>query len=201
LVDGGVYDNLGLEWFQGTNDESVRPSTASQEKPFTIVANASGLFARKDKRFWSLTSLGRDLSIQYQQSLNVRIRWWVERLQDGEPGVYFAIKNDPREEPQLDPAVAAAALPSELVLPLARMRTDLDRFSTEEADLLSYHAYWTLHGRLRSYADDLAVASPAWTEYAGLSASATERLRKLVDRGSHRFFRGTRAKLPFGSDL
>lgn len=200
LVDGGVYDNLGLEWFQGTNGESLRPSGAPEEKPFTIVANASGLFAHKDKRFWSLASLGRDLSIQYQQSLNVRIRWWVERLQEGEPGIYFAIKNDPRKEPQLDPAVAAAALPSELVLPLARMRTDLDRFSTEEADLLSYHAYWTLHGRLRSYADDLALASPAWTDYADLSAAETERLRKHVDRGSHRFFRAIRARLPFGGD-
>jgi len=198
LVDGGVYDNLGLEWFQGEDEESPRPSAAREEKPFTIVGNASGLLAHKDKRFWSLASLGRNLSIQYQQSLNVRIRWWVEQLRGGEPGVYLAIKTDPRKEPRLDPGVAAAALPSELVLPLARIRTDLDRFSTEEADLLSYHAYWTLHGRLRSYADHLAVAKPAWTEYAGLSASDTERLRKLLDRGSHRFFRRIRATLPFG---
>jgi predicted acylesterase/phospholipase RssA len=200
LVDGGVYDNLGLEWFQGKNEESVRPASAREERPFTIVANASGLFTEKNKRFWSLGSIGRDLSIQYQQSLNVRIRWWVERLQAGGPGAYFAIKNDPRKEPRLDAAVERAALPSELVLPLSRLRTDLDRFSTEEAGLLSYHAYWTLHARLRSYADDLAIANPTWTEYADLSASETERLRKLLDRGAHRFFRGIRSKLPFGGD-
>jgi NTE family protein len=200
LVDGGVYDNLGLEWFQGNDEESVRPVSAPEERPFTIVTNASGLFAEKNRRFWSLASIGRDLSIQYQQSLNVRIRWWVESLQAGMPGVYFAIKTDPRREPQLDPAVDAAALPSELVLPLARLRTDVDRFSAEEAGLLSYHAYWTLHARLRSYADHLAMASPAWTEYAGLSASETERLRKLLDLGAHRFFRGVRSRLPLGGD-
>ncbi|HEX8054995.1 MAG TPA: patatin-like phospholipase family protein [Thermoleophilaceae bacterium] len=193
LVDGGVYDNLGLEWFQG--EGSRRPASAKEKPPFTIVANASGLFAVKNKRFWSLTSLGRDLSIQYEQSLSVRIRWWVETLQEGEPGVYVATKTDPRKEPHLDPAVVRAALPSELVLPLARLRTDLDRFSTEEADLLSYHAYWTVHARLRTYAADLALAEPAWTDYADLSAAETERLRKLLELGSHRFFRRVRAAL------
>jgi NTE family protein len=200
LVDGGVYDNLGLEWFQGDREDekSVRPKAAADEPACTIVANASGLFEDKDKRFWSLGSLGRDLSIQYQQSLNVRIRWWVEKLKAGHNGVYLAIKTDPRKEPRLDPAVDAAALPSELVKPLAKLRTDLDRFSSDEADLLSYHGYWTLHGRLRMYAPDLAIANPAWTQYAGLSASDTERLRKLLELGSHRFFRGVRSRLPFG---
>jgi hypothetical protein len=91
--------------------------------------------------------------------------------------------------------VERAALPSELVLPLARLRTDLDRFSTEEADLLSYHAYWTVHARLRTYAADLALAEPAWTDYADLSAAETERLRKLLELGAHRFFRRVRAAL------
>lgn len=200
LVDGGVYDNLGLEWFQGEDEESVRPASAKEKPSFTIVANASGPFAHENKRFWSLGSLGRDLSIQYQQSLNVRIRWWVEKLEAGEPGVYLAIKTDPLKEPCRDPAVLDAALPSELVLPLARMRTDLDRFSDEEARLLSYHAYWTLHARLREWADDLAIESPAWTEYADITASETERLRKLLDLGEHRFFRRVRAKWPFGGN-
>jgi predicted acylesterase/phospholipase RssA len=199
LVDGGVYDNLGLEWFQGKQEgeKAVRPKSAKDAPAFTIVANASGLFAAKEKRFWSATSIGRDLSIQYQQSLNVRIRWWVEKLKAGHNGVYLAMKNDPREEPGADATIAAAALPSELVLPLAKLRTDLDEFSKDEADLLSYHAYWTLHGRLKSYAADIAMADPSWKQYANLSPKETARLAKLLDVGSKRFFRRVRMKLPF----
>lgn len=68
LVDGGVYDNLGLDWFQGWS--SGRPA-AALNPAFRVVVNASGL----------LPPTG----------------------------------------------------------PLALLRTDLDRFLPEEADLLSYH--------------------------------------------------------------
>src|SRR5919204_411149 len=40
LADGGVYDNLGLEWFQGWG--SGRPASAMRPD-FLIVANAGGL--------------------------------------------------------------------------------------------------------------------------------------------------------------
>jgi hypothetical protein len=36
-------------------------------------------------------------------------------------------------------------LPSTLITLLAKLRTDLDRFAPEEADLLSYHGYWSTH--------------------------------------------------------
>src|SRR5438105_406406 len=43
LADGGVYDNLGLEWFQGWS--SGRP-TSAEPADFLIVANAGGLLTR-----------------------------------------------------------------------------------------------------------------------------------------------------------
>src|SRR5436190_18769584 len=43
LADGGVYDNLGLEWFQGW--DSGRPQSA-ESADFMIVANAGGLLRR-----------------------------------------------------------------------------------------------------------------------------------------------------------
>jgi NTE family protein len=198
LVDGGVYDNLGLEWFQGWEDDDDRPRSATPAT-FTIVANASGLLAAKDRRFSAIRAFRRDLSIQYQQSLSVRVRWNHERLKARlGSGVYLAIKSDPRSEGHA-PEVTAAALPSELVQPLAELRTDLDRVSQEEADLLSYHAYWTLHARLRTYKPELAIGEPTWRQFADLSASETARLRKLLEVGSHRFFRRVRGRLPSGS--
>lgn len=198
LVDGGVYDNLALEWFQGWDSDAVRPSSATKPT-FTIVANASGLLAEKNRRFSALGAFPRDLSIQYQQSLNLRVRWNQARL-EAVPGsgVYIAIKSDPRSE-GLPPAVTACALPSELVKPLALLRTDLDRFSYEEANLLSYHAYWTLHARLSVHASHLAIKEPTWKLFADLTASETERLRTALELGSHRFFRRIRRRLPGGA--
>lgn len=40
------------------------------------------------------------------------------------------------------------------------LRTDLDRFSTEKAKLVSHHAYWSTHGRLGSLYTHLALAAP-----------------------------------------
>jgi hypothetical protein len=42
------------------------------------------------------------------------------------------------------------------------------------------------------------MAVPSWTEYANLGAADTERLRKLLELGAHRSFRGLRAKLGGG---
>ena len=194
LVDGGVYDNLGLEWFQGWDDDALRPASAGPHRPpFTIVANASGLLTVKDGRFWSLSSLPRDLAVMYQQSLNLRVRWNDERLKQRRgSGVYMAIKSDPRARRGLPAAATDGALPTKLIEPLARLRTDLDRFLPEEADLLSYHAYWTLHARLSEWAPDLALDRPDWRDYADLTEAETARLRRVLEVGSHRFFRPVR---------
>jgi predicted acylesterase/phospholipase RssA len=194
LVDGGVYDNLGLEWFQGWGEDALRPAAATKPD-FVIVANASGTFEQKDRRFRPVAAFKRDLAVQYQQSLSLRIRWNHEALAASGGGVYMAIKSDPRTE-GLPPSRTAGALPSELLAPLAALRTDLDRFSREEADLLSYHAYWTLHARLATYAPALAIAAPSWDDYAHLSPAETARLRRQLEVGAHRFFRRVRAKLP-----
>lgn len=194
LVDGGVYDNLGLEWFQGWGEDAVRP-VAAGKPDFIIVVNASGPLTVKDRSFGPLRAFSRDLSIQYQQSLNLRVRWNDERMAaERGTGVYMAIRSDPRSE-ALPLEVTAAALPSELVRPLALLRTDLDRFSADEAGLLSYHAYWTLHARLLQWKPKLALAAPAWRDYADLSPGDTERLRRSLELGSQRFFRGIRARL------
>ena len=190
LVDGGVYDNLGLEWFQGWN--SGRPASAIRPG-FVIVVDASGQLAPVDGKVGTLKSIFRDLSVQYQQTLNVRVRWFVDKANDppgddGLHGVYIGIRHDPRAG--TDPAFAAGALPAALVKPLALLRTDLDRFLPEEADLLSYHGYWSLHARLKTIAPELAVDSPAWQppRYAQMPDAEAERLAALLARGAERAF-------------
>lgn len=197
LVDGGVYDNLGLEWFQGWN--SGRPASALNAK-FKIVVNASGLLRPTPKKYGAARALARDMSVQYAQTLNLRVRWFVDRLRPRAPGaeppdkgVYIGIGRDPRasldeHKQPVDPSFYAGALPSEFVEPLALLRTDLDRFLPEEADLLSYHGYWSLHARLKMFAPTLAVDTPAWNvpEYSNMPQADRERLLRLLEHGAKR---------------
>jgi NTE family protein len=191
LVDGGVYDNTGLEWFQGW--ESGRPASARRPE-FVIAVNASGVLEKTTRRYGSLRALLRELNVQYQQTLNLRVRWMIDRLISGrDRGVYVGIGLDPRAYTDLqgrpiDPSFYGGALPSSLVAPLAHLRTDLDRFSPDEAELLSYHGYWSLHARLATLAPDLAVAAPRWNEprYAQMSAAEEARLLALLQAGRKR---------------
>jgi NTE family protein len=188
LHDGGVYDNLGLEWFQRW-DSRRRPKGALNPG-FKIIVNASGALDRTPRKYGALEALSRDMSVQYAQTVNLRVSWQIDRLLhppagSSERGVYIGVGRDPRtsvdaEEKPVDPSFYAGALPSSFVEPLALLRTDLDRFLPEEADLLSYHAYWSLHARLKTFAPELALETPAWTKYAKLSESEHEQ-RKLLD--------------------
>ena len=195
LHDGGVYDNLGLEWFQGWERDAKRPKSALNP-PFKIVVNASGVLDRTQRSYSAAKALARDMSVQYAQTLNLRVRWQIDRLLHPpagatDRGVYIGIGGDPRTAKDdkgkpIDVALYSGALPSELVEPLALVRTDLDRFEPEEADLLSYHAYWSLHARLGTFAKELAVEKPEWNDYADLNAKQTQELRDLLVRGAKR---------------
>jgi len=194
LVDGGVYDNMGLEWFQGWS--SGRPGAALNPS-FKLVVNASGLLRPTPRKYGAVRALLRDMGIQYAQTLNLRTRWFVDSLlhdSGSEQGAYIGIGRDPRAyrdaaNAPIDPSFFAGALPGELVEPLALLRTDLDRFLPEEADLLSYHAYWSLHARVRTIAPWLAVDTPAWNAYADLTPTETGRLRRLLEQGAKRKLR------------
>ncbi len=191
LVDGGVYDNMGIEWFQGWRPE-LRPEGAV-EPDLLIVCNASGSLGRVDARFGGLRALAREHKIQYAQMLNVRIRWFVQDLlKERRRGLYLGIVGDPRrfkladDTTPIDPALYDGALPSVFVPALARMRTDLNRFTASEADLLSYHGYWSTHARFGSFHPAFAVPAPAWRDYADLSKDETDTLIAEIADGSHR---------------
>jgi hypothetical protein len=92
----------------------------------------------------------------------------------------------------VDPALYEGAIPSRLVAPLARLRTDLDRFAPEEADLLSYHAYWSTHACLRALYPELVVARPSWRDHEALTTDEVNRLERLLTLGVQRL----RVRLP-----
>lgn len=101
LHDGGVYDNLGLEWFQRW-DARRRPPEALNP-PFKIIVNASGALDRTPRRYSARKALSRDMSIQYAQTLNLRVSWQIDRLLhppagSAERGVYIGTKGDAGEQ-------------------------------------------------------------------------------------------------------
>jgi NTE family protein len=193
LVDGGVYDNLGMEWFQGW--ASGRPP-AARDVAFLIVVDASGPLRREPKRYRGVAALRRTRDIQYFQTRASRIRWYVEDLLAGKrDGLYLVSKSDPARfrlpnGTPINPELYAGALRAGFAEPLAALRTDLDRFTEEEADLLRYHGYWSAHARLGSIRPDLAVAGePHWRQYASVSEEDSRRLFALIGKGAKRRIR------------
>lgn len=189
LVDGGVYDNLGLEWFQGW--DRGRPDGA-RPCDFILVVDASGPLRTEPRRFGWRSSLSRSQKAQYAQTRASRIRWFVDQLVGGKmQGLLVQIDKEPAQfrPPAGVTRIANAAdgaLPEGFANALAGLRTDLDRFLPEEAELLIYHGYWSTHVRLRHIRPDLAVALPSWTTYAALSADQSARLLRLLHTGERR---------------
>lgn len=192
LVDGGVYDNLGLEWFQGW--DRGRPAAA---RPVELICaiDASGPLQRKPKRYGWLSSLKRSQEAQYAQTRAGRLRWFVDQMLGGQlRGVYIPIDRDPasfRPPPETPPLtnVADGALPEGFATALSRLRTDLDRFTPQEASLLMYHGYWATHVRVRHLYPALAINAPEWRDYEGLDETSSRRLLALLEKGETRRLR------------
>lgn len=190
LVDGGVYDNLGLEWFQGW--DRGRPEQA-RECDFVLAVDASGPLRNVPRRYGWARSVKRSQAAQYTQSRTSRIRWFVDRLLSGEiEGIYIPIDKDPASF--RPPGAAGQSVGTSGPLPLgfagalAELRTDLDRFSSEEVSLLLYHGYWAAHVRLHGLHPHLATGDPEWRTFATVDSANEARLLGLLERGAKRRF-------------
>jgi NTE family protein len=192
LVDGGVYDNLGLEWFQGWN--RGRPDGA-RECEFIVAVDASSPLRTSLRRFGWGRSLFRSQGAQYAQTRASRVRWFVDQLMSGRmEGLLVQINKEPARfepPPGVDIMAGAAdgALSEGFADALTRLRTDLDRFLPKEAELLMYHGYWSTHVRLRHLRPDLAVRMPRWRQYADLSEGAVAELHAILAAGERRSLR------------
>lgn len=192
LVDGGVYDNLGLEWFQGW--DRGRPEGA-RSCDFTIAVDASGPLRPLARRYGWGRSLMRSQGAQYAQTRASRIRWFVDQLIAGRmEGVIVQIDKDPRQfnppvGTQRVPDAADGALPAGFADALTGLRTDLDRFLPTEARLLMYHGYWSTHVRLRHLHPGFSVVVPGWNEYANLPDAEAAALLATLREGERRSLR------------
>lgn len=198
ITDGGVYDNLGVEWFQGWGS-APRPQ-AAVSADFLVVVNASGPLLPARRTFTGVRALNRSRKVQYAQTQSTRVRWLVDDLEGGRRrGVYLGIVGDPRryrlpDGSRIDPNLSEGALPGRLVAPLAGLRTDLDRFTADEAGLLAYHGYWSTHARLGSLYPQMAMPSPTWREYADIDEGTAEAMERELRRPRHRLGIGDRLR-------
>jgi NTE family protein len=162
LLDGGAYDNMGLEPLDDLADACL------------IALNAGGTF---HARFQGGVPLVRDLmrvnGLLYRQSTALRRRWMVERFRAweqtpvGQPkppnarlGVLFNLATtiDPAPEwsegrPEHD----------ERRIPLAELKTTFNRFSRETCAHLVYRGWWLAGASLSKFHPELMTQSlPEW---------------------------------------
>lgn len=168
LLDGGAYDNMGLEAIDGlANDELI------------LAINAGGLF-RTGTRFGRIPlvrDLSRASSLLYRQSTALRRRDLVERFRAWEDarrlgeeppvwarrGVLFGLSTtfahpNPEWAETRDPR-------DDLRIPLALVKTTFARFSPETCRGLVYRAWWLSGAALSTFhRDALPSQLPTWRE-------------------------------------
>lgn len=136
LVDGGVYDNLGLE-----------PVWKSHRD--VLVSDGGGVFRATTQRT-VIGRLARSLEILGRSGSNTRLRWLhAAYARDVLGGCTWGIDDVLGD---LDGLADASGYPFEVVELIARVRTDLDAFSTDEQQVLERHGYLVADHAVRKHA-------------------------------------------------
>ena len=199
FFDGGAYDNTGLDWFLDWEGKK-RPEGVSKP-PFLIACEASA-----ELRPWNwgwqpyipvyrmAPVLRRLQAIQFEQTRRTRKDWFIDRIRDCglDTGMIISIDVVARHlreaHERLDyEELVAHSLPERLVKRVRAVRTDLDCFLPEEAELLAYHSYWLTHVYLTTFHEgaevnghQLVVPDPQWK--LDLSDVAIEQYLEALDR-------------------
>ena len=162
LLDGGIYDNMGLEAVDDLRDALL------------VALNAGGLFVTG--RYGSIPIV-RDLqlaeSMLYRQSTALRRRWMVERFQAweaarergespppwGRRGVLFGLGTVLRPADRWTAVNPNAPVPEEVSL----IETSFDRFARETCEKLVYAGWWLTGATLATYHPELFAGDlPRW---------------------------------------
>lgn len=126
LSDGGVFDNMGLEPVWDTHRWVL---VSDGGAPFS-AQRPLGLFQR----------LARYQAITSNQALSMRKRWLIRNFEAGDlSGTYWGTTSSPHSYPPED---THPGYGDQLAGAIARIRTDLDRFTRTEADALFTHGYF-----------------------------------------------------------
>lgn len=142
LTDGGNYDNLGIE--SGWKKRSAYVLISDGSAGF-IPESPKGLFQQ----------LLRNIGISSIQADSVRKRWHLANLTNragGYKGTYLGINNIYKNDPSL--LTYSKNLVEEVI---ARIRTDMDAFSTAERAVLENHGYLIAESQIQRKVPALAV--------------------------------------------
>jgi NTE family protein len=168
LLDGGAYDNLGLEVVDGLRDT------------FLVAINAGGLF--HTGRFGGLPwvrNLVRVNSLLYRQSTSLRQREMIARFQAfeqakaqnqpppdwGRQGVLFGLAATFKQpSPEW---VATRPEHEELRLKLALVKTTFARFDRQLCRQLVFRGWWLAGCSIATFHRDLVGELPNWRPLAG----------------------------------
>jgi len=203
FMDGGVYDNTGLDWYLNAN-QRPRPDGLKQPE-FLVVSDASPELLEWNwagRRFVPVYRmvgiLGRISDILQEQTRRTRKDRFIERIRGGlSVGIMISIdvvashlrelqRSDAKDE------LEAIALPEAVVERVRATRTDLNHFLDSEATLLAYHGYSLAHVYLTMFHQGVRIGdrlpyvdgAPAWK--LDLSPAAVARYMDQL-ANSHRF--------------
>lgn len=168
LVDGGAYDNMGLE------------AVDDLPKAFLVAINAGGLF--RTGRFGGLPfvrNLTRANALLYRQSTGLRRREMVDRFQAferakkehrpvpdwGRYGVLFGLATT-FDHPSAE-WLEGRPVQEELRLKLALVKTTFARFARDLCRQLVYRGWWLTGCAIATYHRDLVGELPHWRPLAG----------------------------------
>ncbi len=168
LLDGGTYDNMGLEPLDDLNRASVPDHLRGA---CLVVANAGGVFrAGAFKGLPFLKNLQRTNSLLYRQSVVLRTRAMVERFQAWESapegqkppwarrGVLFGLATTMPEDTAAEWRATRPEPSRDAVIALARTPTTLDLFPQQLCERLMYRGWWLTGATLSQYQRELLPA-------------------------------------------
>ena len=133
LGDGGIYDNLGLEpvW---------------KDHQTVLLSDGGGVF-RAGSQHTVFGRLLQTLAIAAGGGGSIRVRWLLAGIRRGAlQGATWALDT-----------VVAQSYPAEVCERINVIRTDLDRFSSDEQKILERHGYLVTDTTVRAHAEELIV--------------------------------------------
>jgi NTE family protein len=173
LLDGGAYDNMGLQALDGERDA------------FLVAINAGGHFRTGNAgKIPLVRDLQRANALLYRQSTAIRRQLMVERFKAweqardrkepppewGRRGVLFSLASD---LPKVSPTWTAPELPSWVPEgtplegwrdELALVATSFDRFPLERCRALLYRGWWLAGATISTYHPDLLPTAVGWRD-------------------------------------
>ena len=172
LLDGGAYDNSGLEALDSSRYQSV----------FTISLNAGGVFVTGGLgKIPIVRDLTRANSLLYRQSTSLRTRWMIQRFEawrntapgearppDSRRGVLFGLATDIDGPTTSQYDSFAATFPEHRTFTvdgvekdLAFMPTVFDQLTSDLVSALVYRGWWLTGATIALHQPDFAPSRSA----------------------------------------